>query len=162
LTPRWAGKLFFSRPIPYDCEELAQNLRPADRQEVAAAYGHSGTAEEIAGYVAASADAWVCHTADGLMCLFGVARWRGSSALSPVGIPWMLGTSIVSRNASDLIRSTRAYLAEMRKDYPLLVNFIDARNEPSLRYMRACGATINAPAPYGVEHRAFHRFSLGE
>jgi hypothetical protein len=49
-------------------------------------------------------------------------------------------------------------LARMRAAYPQLENHVDARNRRALRWLGWLGFTIEAPAPWGVEGRPFHRF----
>lgn len=96
---------------------------------------------------------------DGLWCLFGI-RPIGS-LLTPVAAPWQLGTEIASAHPIALVNETKRYIHRVRERYAVLVNYVDARNTPSLRYLHAVGFSIDPPAPVGSAGLPFHRFHMG-
>lgn len=144
-----------------DLDELARSLRLTDRAELAAAHGAGADPRDV--LTASAVTSCEVHTAyadDGLWCIFGIAPLGG--LLTPLAAPWQLGTPTAGRHPAALIRETRRYLAEVKERYPVLVNFVDARNTPSLRYLKAVGFVIDAePQPYGVAGLPFHRFHMG-
>lgn len=148
--------------LPADAEafaELCDNLRAPDMRELHAAQRRP-CREIIAESLALSPEpmAW-WDDYDRLICIFGYVPQ--GPILTPMASPWMLGTALLERNAGGLIRSTRAYVAAWREQYPLLVNFVDARNTASVRYLKAVGFTLDEPAPFGHAGLPFHRFHMG-
>ena len=94
-----------------------------------------------------------------LVAIFGVVKL--GPILSPMAAPWLLGTPLLTHHTGDLVRLSRQYVAAWREHYPLLVNFVDARNTASIRYLKAVGFTLDEPAPFGHAGLPFHRFHMG-
>lgn len=154
------NKLSLRSPTRADEVELAAGLREADLAEMLAAHGgRASPIELIADSVAASAAPLTATDKGGVVAIFGVAPI--GTILTPYAAPWLLGTSRLDHHAGGLVRLTRHYLKEWHKQYPHLVNFVDARHEASLRYLRAVGFTFDEAAPYGAEGLPFHRFHMG-
>lgn len=137
---------------------LVADMREADIDEVTASVGG-----DLGRIVRASVDASVGpRTAliDGeVACIFGVAPLGGM--LGSTGAPWMLGTRLLDRHPGALMRHCRRYVAEMLALYPRLINFVDARNVRSIRWLKRLGFTFHPAAPYGVAGLPFHRFEMG-
>lgn len=93
-----------------------------------------------------------------LVCIFGTAA---KSTMSDTAAPWCLGTTQMTRNAAEVIRHTRSWLEWVLPTYPKLSNYVDARNRPSIRWLRSVGFTIDPPAPFGVSGLPFHHFHMG-
>ena len=108
-----------------DLDALLAGLRQADRDEVIAASG-----EDIAGVlrdsVRSSTMVWVAEIDGGLACIFGCAPLDGFLGMRAA--PWMLGTDLLDRHPSALMKRCRGYVAEMIRQYPHLLNFVDVRN----------------------------------
>lgn len=135
------------------------NLRTADRRELEAAHGPD-IGPVIDRALAASVDAWAATASGRLLALFGVAP---IDLLAGLGAPWLLGTDGLDRRARDLVRIGRAYVAAVRDSFPCLVNFVDARNAASIRWLQRIGFSVAAePQPLGRNGEAFRRFWLGD
>jgi hypothetical protein len=118
-----------------DADALAPRLRPADRRELEAALGMSPTTVLRHGVRASDP----CHAVDQdgtVIALFGVVP----SARSPeIGSVWLLASEEFAAHASLIVRSSNVWLATLHERYRVLTNFVDARNEVHVRWLRWCG-----------------------
>ena len=137
--------------------QLLQDIRPLDLQEVEASTGDPGTTVEMS--VRLSHNPWVVFSDDDrLLCLFGAAPYN---LLDNKASPWLLGTTHLGRYSKTLTRVAQAYIAEIREQFPRLENYVDARNTPSIRWLKRVGFAVDPPRVYGVQRRMFHRFHMG-
>lgn len=132
-------------------------MRQADVREIWAA-------GRLSPYTALRKSMETCPTAkaglvDGrVLCMFGVGRL---TALSMVGVPWMLGTSEIESNSRAFLRHSRAVVADMRQQgFSLLANFVDARNTHAIQWLRWLGFTVSPEVPYGPDKLPFHPFFM--
>lgn len=135
---------------------LSTNLRPADEDEVYAQL-NADPYEAMKASLLASSDAWLVTDREGLpIALMGVAP----SALPGVGNPWLVGTPGIEEEAISFARQTPRYVEEMHKDYELLTNFVDARNEASIDWLLFAGFSLfDADPRHGPEKRLFFQFT---
>lgn len=144
--------------LPGDIAYIAENLRKADRQEVIAATGATSMKEAIAEAVLRSSHCWTGALPDGEpVTIFGVAP---VALLGSVGSPWMLGTERMFDFPRVLMGEGRRYLTRMLRLYPHLVNYVDARNARSVRWLARVGFTVHEPQPFGEAGLPFHRFEM--
>lgn len=144
----------FAREVGFDdIDCLVATLRPADRDEVTAMHGEN-IRQAVYDSVRQSTKLWAFDEDGALAMLLGVAPY-----LPGVGVPWALGTVAISPRS--LITIGRDYLPKIQALYPILVNYVDARNEKSLRWLAHIGFTIREPVLMGIERRPFHRFDRG-
>jgi hypothetical protein len=149
-----AGSFTIRRATLHDLPVLVANMRPADRAELTACSG-----PDLARTVRASFDitpnafAWV--DGDSLVAVGGIAP---VCLLTGTGSPWMVGTSLLDSFPSALTRGAKTYLRRMQRTYPIQVNYVDARNVRSVRWLRRLGFTIHPAEPHGVAGLPFHRF----
>lgn len=137
-----------------DIEALLASLRQADRDEVEAAAGDVEHA--LVDSVQCSVMLWAGEIDGELACIFGCAPLNGLLGLQAA--PWMLGTDLLDRHPCTLMRHCRQYIEAMQARYPCLMNFVDARNKRSVRWLRRMGFTIHNPVPYGLAQLPFHPF----
>lgn len=133
---------------------IAPRLREADRQEVIAASGR--TPEEV---LAVGLQGDVCLTwlnAEGdPIAIGGVARTNVEGA----GAVWLLATPEIEAQRFAFLRNVGAYLEALHTVYPVLFNYVDARNTLHIRWLRWMGFTfINLHDSWGVEGRPFYEF----
>jgi hypothetical protein len=96
--------------------------------------------------------------ADGrVVVMFGVAQL---SQLSRTGYPWLLSAKDINKHAKQFLRQTQHFLGEMRQEFSLLENYVDARNRQAIRWMRWMGFEIHPPTPFGIDQLPFHRFTM--
>lgn len=138
---------------------LVVDMREADIDEVTAATGGRDLGSIVRASVAASVGPRTALIDGEVACIFGVAPLGGM--LGRTGAPWMLGTHLLDRHPGALMRHCRRYVADMLALYPRLVNFVDARNVRSIRWLKRLGFTFHPAAPYGEAGLPFHRFEMG-
>lgn len=151
------AKVIF-RPVESgDVGYIAAHLREADRQEIAATRPNADPADVIANAVLRSSHTWVAANGSPI-AIFGVAP---VSLLGSIGSPWLLATDEAFKHPRTLVVAGRRYISTMRALYSKLFNYVDARNDKSIRWLRRIGFTVLPAVPYGVEGELFHRFEMG-
>lgn len=133
---------------------IADNLRKADLDEIKAA-GNSSARECLANGLNVSSKCWVALIDDEPACVFGVAP---ISILGGVGAPWLLGTDKLFKVRRRFLTDSRIYFKEMLKLYPVLQNYVDARNSMSIRWLKWLGFSILPAVRYGINDELFHPF----
>jgi hypothetical protein len=140
-----------------DVEALAADMRFLDRQELEASHG-GDLVVAVQHAVDVSTACWAMLVDGELAMLGGVAPL---SLVGGVGSPWMLGTTLLDRSPGALTRIGVVYLRIVLGLYPELVNYVDARNVKSIRWLRRLGFQIAAePIPYGPKKLPFYRFDM--
>lgn len=119
-----------------DSIRLADKMRDQDRAELDAA-GHTNHRRIVAESVGMSEWARTALVNGEITCIFGLAR--GGTMLDPFGVPWMLGTDLVARHRRVLARLAPAYIREMLRTHPRLVNTVHARNSVAVRWLERVG-----------------------
>ena len=137
-------------------EMMAPFVREADRDELWATCLITPL-RALTVSVEASAKAWTGFINDEPICMFGVSP---ISILGGVGAPWMIGTYGIYRHAKTLLSHSKRCLDEMLESYPVLMNYVDARNKAAIRWLRWLGFTIYEPEPWGILKLPFHRFEM--
>lgn len=139
-------------------ESLLADMRLDDLREVVASTDDP-VDKAVCDSLRASA---VCYAVDvdgRLACLLGVAT---VNLAPPVGAPWLLGTRWLDQNPRELLRASAFFLNEhLLRSFPQMLNFVDARNERSIRWLRRLGFTIRPAQPHGPRGLPFHRFDWG-
>lgn len=135
-------------------EHIAQGLRTADRDELAATIGSpEDPFWPLFESYETSAVTWLILDRTNLpIGIFGVAaHW-----VPKLGIAWLMGTEGMEREALSVARQTRGYVAEMLKYFPALWANVDARNELSMKWLEWAGFTLTDADPaFGPEERLF-------
>lgn len=72
--------------------------------------------------------------------------------------PWLIGSHVLDLNPAVFIRYCVEKMPEVRAAYPWLENYVDARADHTIRWLKWLGFTVEDPAPYGILRRPFHRF----
>lgn len=147
----------FREPQDGDAEALLANLRPADLLEVEALSG-KGSVPEILRYgFEQSLYCWTVTVNGEVACVIGVAP---TALLAGEGVPWMLGTPLVDRYRSALMRRAPSYIARMLAVFPHLCNVVDARNVRAIAWLRHMGFEVHDAIPVGRNGEPFHPFTL--
>lgn len=141
---------------PDDVEQLIVDLREADRQELIAS--GENPAEAVRRSVRESVWAVAIRFDGVLASLTGLAPIDG--LLGSRASPWMLGTPHVDKYPSMIVRIGRWYCGVMLEQYPHLLNFVDARNTRSIRWLRRLGFTIHPAYVFGGRSHPFHLFEM--
>ena len=100
-----------------------------------------------------------CYAAvDGetVLVLFGVYPQPGAA---DVGIVWLLGSDDITTYSRLFLRLCRPWLEKLQGQYRILRNWIDARNEVHIRWLKWSGFTfLRRIERFGVEGRPFYEF----
>ena len=148
-----------ARPTEADLVRVIENMHPLDVAEVWAAAHHTPETA-VRKSVEVSRDTIKVGRADGEpVCIFGVAS---ETVMSRIGAPWLLGTPDIEKHSRAFLRLNRAYIADLRRDYDFLANFVDMRNNQAIRWLQWLGFTLLDPRPYGVNQLMFHPFFMGD
>lgn len=111
-------------------DHISRHMRQEDLDEIEA-MGTGTDALHLS--VALSSHGFAVLDREGVPCaMFGAAP----HPLPGVGVVWMLGTDGIRQEATAIARRTRRYFDELNAAYPVLWNYIDARNTVSLRWLR--------------------------
>ncbi len=137
-------------------EEMALVMRQADVDEVWAA-SHYEPLEALLASLRVSPDPWTGLADDRVVCMYGVGQL---TLLSDWGSPWLLTSQELPDHARAFLRRNKLYLAEIRSKYRLLLNFVDARNTMSIRWLKWLGFDIAPTQSLGPENLPFHPFKM--
>ena len=151
------GKFHWRKSILSDVMTVAANMRQEDKEEI---FAYSGTLpKEQMFYCFFSSKP--CMTMVGrkgnIMGMYGVVP------CSPkVGRIWMLGHKSMTSDYKDVrafLRNSPIELEKFHCNYPLLYNYVDARNETHIKWIKWMGfSIIKKHATFGVEGRTFYEF----
>jgi hypothetical protein len=135
----------------------AIELRSGDAREIAA-LGFSKD-EALARSMARSL--WTdAYLIDGeVAAILGLALPSMTGRLASL---WLVTGVPVDRNRKAFLRLCRARLAEVRRHWPVLVDYVHAEYAEAHRWLRWLGFTIGPPEPYGRLGAPFCRASIGE
>lgn len=138
---------------------MTQRLRQRDRNEAVAAGGLDVEGQIARAVVASGELCWAVSNG------FEANRLAWLIGCAPVGLgigsPWLMATDDVRACPGILTKLTKGHIAQMLKVYPALLNYVDARNTDSVRWLARLGFTVEEPTPYGAAGLPFHRFTMG-
>ena len=126
-------------------ERLAPKLRRADADEVCASHGWTPLQALLRSLELTPAPK--CLLFDGEpVAMWGVEPVNEAAGM---GVAWLLGSDDLTRWPLTFWRVCKDELAALRVEWPVLVNWIDARYEASLRWARHLGFKVDPPKPFG-------------
>ena len=145
------------RPATHnDVADIAPRLRSADLREVSAGTGEPAQ-DVLAGGIAESDPCYAATDENGrVIGLFGVVPHLDQK---DVGRIWLLGSEDLVQQSFHFARSSRVWIERLQKRYRVLWNWVDARNEVHIRWLKWCGFAMTAvDESYGAERRRFFEF----
>ena len=134
--------------------EMAPHMRKADRDEVWAS-SKVGPHTALFKAMKVTASPRTVLVDREVVCMFGVSS---TTILSDVGSPWLLGTDKMVSHPLVFLKRSRDYFQGIRKEYKHLENYVDVRNEISMRWLMWLGFKMDEPKPYGALGLDFRRF----
>ena len=139
-----------------DVLSLAPRLRDIDKQEIT----------DLSGNTPAQALAFGCTGSrmggtikkDGVaQAMFGVVQ-----DIEQNGVIWFLCSDDFCATKADklfFLERSRAYIEEVQKDYPLLLNFTSARNRLAIKWLEWLGFEVFREYPLAFGGRPYFYFS---
>ncbi len=137
--------------------KIADNMRQADRDEIWAA-AHTTPEQAVLLSLFATPAAKIGTVNGEPVIIFGVGV--SGTALTPVGIPWMLATDELDHHSKAFLRRCKKAMEEMKEGHALLVNWVDARNTKAIKWLKWLGFEVHDPKPHGIDGLPFHRFEM--
>ncbi len=141
--------------IGKDVDLLAPIMREADKQEAMAAAG-STPLETLREAIRVSSPCLTAMDGETPLAMFGVTpAERGS------GVVWFLGSDAATERPREMMRLSRLWLGRFRSQFPLLWNFVDARNTVHIRWIRSMGFEfLSTHHDFGHSQLPFHFFYI--
>ena len=144
-------------PVEYShVAHVADYARKADRDEIAASSGRD-MREILCKSVRISTACWAMTIKGEPVVIAGVAPLN---VLQGEGVPWAIGTDGVTDNPMLFMKASKTCMAEIIRYYSYLTNYVDARNEAAIRYLKHIGFEFHEAEPYGISGLPFHKFEM--
>lgn len=138
-----------------DVVYIARNLHDHDKAELKALHGDDVSFEAILLHaLQLSPDAEVGEVEGCPPMLV-----RGCADCGTFGAVWMLRTPATRRYARAYLAEGRSYVASLLTRFPIILNYVDARNTDSIRWLKHLGFTFAPPVPVGASDALFIPFS---
>lgn len=138
-----------------DIVHVAENMRLADVEEISASSGLAPF-ECLLLSVSISSYSKTIESNGEAIAILGMCSLPDGS-----GSPWLLGTDLIVKRKKSFLNSAKSAMVEMLGISPALANYVHARNEKSISFLKWLGFSIEGAEPFGVSMEPFHRFSIG-
>lgn len=148
----------FVKPTDELIQFVADNMREADRIEIAASHGYLPHEALVKG-VARSALCSVALIDDVPCAVFGLSIENIATGL---GVPWLLGTDLIFKHRRKFVEYTRAGVEDMQNVCPRLTNWVHCDNVQSIRWLKSMGFSFGKPKRVGLNGELFVQFSKGD
>jgi hypothetical protein len=145
--------LIVSEPVDSDVEDLAANMREADRREVFK-YSAESPREALLRAIDLSTLARVALVDGRVVAMWGLVA---HSLMAGVGSPWCLTSNEVHGNRREFARRSRGYLEELLRVCPRMGVQVDAEYEVACRWLRRLGFSL---APVEVNGHEFYNATI--
>jgi hypothetical protein len=130
-----------------DVKILSSKLRKADLQEIEASTGEDPYWALLRGF-----------TNDECFTMLGNDSVIGMFGVSKSGAIWMMCSDELSRFSVRFLRESLDVLNLLQETYPTLWNFVDARNELHIRWLKWLGFEFTELVEHGVKKLPFWKF----
>lgn len=152
-------KCVYRKAKKEDAAVLAMKIRDSDYRELQAVHGLDVDVKKvIETALDVSEEAIVAENHAGeLILIFGISVFNKEHN---VGCPWLLGTDQATKLARELLMDGRMISHGWASNFNYLINFVDARNETSIRWLKRIGYRIHEPIKFGISQMPFHPFTM--
>lgn len=137
-------------------EELARSMRAEDVAEILASDGVS-PGQALADSIAVSDRVYAVYLSGELAFVTGAAPLDHLPGCPACG--WLLSSGAVDRHPRGFIEATREIADAFVDEYGVLVQWVDARYEKALRWVRRLGFDVEDPKPWGRAGLPFCRIT---
>lgn len=145
----------------YHAEKIKGKIREEDIREIYAT--NHGDAYTSVLYGAELSDpGWAVVTdSEDVVCCFGVTPYN-KDEVNSLGVVWFIGTNLMDSIKLKIAKRSKAYIKKMMDKYNFIFNYVDERNQASVRWLKWCGFRFYGPVNYGIEQLPFYLFWKGE
>lgn len=142
-----------------DVHDLGPRLRAADVREVKA-LGFTPEDGLMMSWKSSPQRYSIISTSGEVVGMFGVgpAHHIGESIGASVGSVWLVGSDGLKDIRVTFLKSCEHWVEVLHRDYEVLWNWSDARNNLHLRWLEWLGFKIIGTAPIGTAGELFHQF----
>lgn len=139
-------------------EDLAPRLSQEDRDEIWAALHEVPERALKVGLLASRQP--ICGLIDGVPHMAAGIAYPSFLGDIYKGIPWMMGSEELRnrKHMLALLRPSKVYIQEQKRDYAYLENYVDARHVLAVKWLEWLGFNMEEPEPFGIDRLPFHRF----
>jgi hypothetical protein len=139
-----------------DAAGLAPRLRTADLREIAANVGEDPLSVLERGVAWSDPCYVIVDGEERPLALFGVVP---DADCADAGLVWLLGSEELVRHSFFVLRNSRTWIERLHQRYKVLWNYVDARNEVHIRWLKWCGFDfLRLVEQHGAEQRPFYEF----
>lgn len=135
-------KITYTRVTPSDIHFVATHMRTPDIEEVWAT-GEYDLEEALGESVSASGWSATVSCDGEPVAICGVVDSKIPYGEGTIGIPWLLGTNGLYRNAARYLIESKEIGYAMLDRHPKLANRVHAKNEASIRWLEWMGFTVH-------------------
>lgn len=129
-------QIVVKEPNVEDIKEISEHLRKEDIRECADVGGMHPSEALLESWAVSKDNCFAAsHQDRGWICIWGCSP---TGALG-VGSPWLLGTPEIENVPLTFLRESKRWIAETHKEYPIMTNIADERNEIHLKWLRWLG-----------------------
>lgn len=147
-------KPYFRPTVLADVEYLAENLSKKDQEELYASLGMENYAALSWSFFVSKECNTIIMPDDSIGGIFGV-----SNPTEGMGCPWLMGTDRIPEITIPFLKQSRKWVEEQNKKYPLLMNFVDERNDRAIQWLKFLGFTfIKRIEKHGHGEVPFYQF----
>lgn len=152
-----AAEAILRQVQPGDVPRLARTMRAADAAECLALSGMDPAAA-LWDSLGRSHTTFAAEAEGELLAIGGVSEGPRETFLAEPAFQtlWLLTGEPVDRHQVAFWRASKRVVEGLRREWPVLVNLVDARYAAALRWVRRLGAEVRPPVLEGVEGRLFH------
>ncbi len=139
-----------------DAYEVGKHLRKCDYDELFASTGRDPVHTTVQSFEACPEDCFIFRWERNSQPL---AIWGCVPGSDGVAVPWMVAVPDAMRFPREIITISKRFTRQWNDRYHLLVNFVDARNATSIRWLKSMGYSfIQLHEEYGFAKIPFYEF----
>lgn len=136
-----------------DVVEMAPNVRKNDVIELAAL-----GLDPLLALMISYEQSKICYTVKVDDCAVGM--FGLNSQVEEGVLIWMIATDDLTKIQRRFVRNSRAFISEALSNFKQVYNYVDARNQDTINWLKWLGASFEEAEPYGVNGESFHRFTF--
>lgn len=140
-----------------DVEDIAPRLRQSDIDEIVAASGKSPLDSLTSALELSQLGTWVGVYKGRVELIFGCSHTPDRS----IGLPWMVCTDTLKDSPREFLQKSKVWVKGFSKQFPILKNFVSAKNELHIKWLKWCGFTFTQlHQEYGAGKEPFWEFEM--